>query len=80
MVTAHVHVHAFGLRRLAPLLKPVGQLRDLGPLGRLDLLGQRGDVGGDIILGQDDVAHLDGLLMVGDHHLGEHHVSLGMLS
>src|SRR5699024_8099855 len=35
-----------------------------------------GDVVRDVVLGQQGFAHLHGLLVVGDHHLREHHVGV----
>jgi hypothetical protein len=57
--------------RDSPLTQPVLHLLDLGGLRGLDLGGQVDDPGVDALLGQHDVAHLDRLLVVRDHALGE---------
>ena len=49
---------------------------DLRALGGLDLLGKIDHAGVDALLSEDDVAHLDCLLMVRDHPVREIHVGL----
>ena len=47
-----------------------------GPWAALDLLGQVANVGIDSVLREDEVAHLDRLLVMRDHHLREHDIGL----
>ena len=63
-------------RRVAPLAEPVLHLLDLRALRRLDLGGEIGDPRIDALFGEYDVAHLDRLLVMRDHVLGEHDVGV----
>ena len=62
-----------GHHRHAPLLEPRGHLVDFGLLCPLDLGGKVHDLrAGRTGLGQS--RHHDRLLMMRDHHLGEHRI------
>ena len=74
--SAMVHTRHPTHTRHAPLLHPALHLGDLRALGGVDLSGQIDHPWVDIGLAQDDVAHLDRLLVMGDHHVGEVHVGL----
>jgi len=61
---------------LVPGRQETRQGGHLRPLNALDLLGQLRNLRGNARLGQDHVAHLDGLFVVRDHRLGELDVGL----
>ena len=56
----------------APLGEPGAHRLDLGLLSGQDLLRERGDSRIDVGLVEHELGHVDGLLVVRNHHLHEH--------
>jgi hypothetical protein len=69
---------SLAIERLGSSPQPASQplIWAISGVGGFDLFGEVADLRVDGVLGQDHVAHFDGLLVMGDHRMGEHDVGV----